>query len=59
MTTLVGNGNGGHIDHDDPLQAEIYGMEGVTITPDGKTMFLADGGRGEDVPFNFIRIVKL
>jgi len=59
VETIVGNGNGGHVDHDDPLQAEIYGMEGLSLTPDGTTLFIADGGRGEDVPFNFIRIVKL
>jgi sugar lactone lactonase YvrE len=59
VETIVGNGVGGHLDHDDPLKAELYGMEGLSVTRDGSTLFVADGGRGEDVPFNFIRIVKM
>lgn len=59
VETVAGNGMGGHVDNDDRLAAELFGLEGISCTPDGKTLFVADGGRGEDVPYNYIRSVKL
>jgi sugar lactone lactonase YvrE len=59
VQTIAGNGNGGYLDADDPLQAELYGLEGASVTPDGSMIFVADGNRGEAVPFNRIRQVKL
>jgi sugar lactone lactonase YvrE len=59
VATIAGDGNGGYADSDDRLAAELYGLEGICIKPDGSTMFVADGTRGEDVPFNRIRSVKL
>lgn len=59
VTTVAGNGQAGHVDADDPLQAQLHGLEGLGLRPDGSMLFVADGGRGEDVPHNYIRSVKV
>jgi sugar lactone lactonase YvrE len=59
VTTVAGNGMGGYLDNDNPLAAELYGLEGVSVVPDGSMLYVADGNRGEAVPFNRIRQVKL
>ncbi len=59
VTTLAGDGTGGYIDADDRLAAELYGLEGICVAPDGSNLFVADGTRGEDVPYNRIRRVTL
>lgn len=58
VETVVGDGEGGYLDSDDKLSAQIYGLEGLSLKPDGSRLYLADGGRGELVPFNRIRVVK-
>jgi DNA-binding beta-propeller fold protein YncE len=58
VTTIIGTGEAGYVDHDDPLQAQIFGNEGLCVSSDGTRVFIADGGRGEDVPHNFIRVSK-
>lgn len=58
VETVVGNGTGGFEDSDDKLSAEIYGLEGISLKPDGSRLYLADGGRGELVPYNRIRVVS-
>lgn len=58
VETVVGNGMGGYEDSDDKLSAEIYGLEGMSLKPDGSRLYLADGGRGELVPYNRVRVVK-
>jgi glucose/arabinose dehydrogenase len=59
VTTLGGDGTGGYRDADDPLTAEVYGVEGIALSADGKTLCIADGNRGDPLPFNRIRIVNL
>ena len=59
ITTVAGNGTGGAVDNDDPLAAELYGLEGLSVVPDGSMVYVADGNRGEAVPFNRVRQVKL
>jgi sugar lactone lactonase YvrE len=59
ITTVAGNGMGGATDNDNPLAAELYGLEGLSVTPDGSMLYVADGNRGEEVPFNRVRQVKL
>lgn len=58
VETVVGDGMGGYEDSDDKLSAEIYGLEGLSLKPDGSRLYLADGGRGELVPYNRVRVVK-
>jgi DNA-binding beta-propeller fold protein YncE len=55
VSTVAGNGTAGHLDHDDPLASELYGLEGLTVVPDGSMLYIADGGRGDPVPFNRVR----
>jgi DNA-binding beta-propeller fold protein YncE len=59
VTTVAGNGLPGYADHDDPLQARIYGLEGLSVTPDGSMLYVADGNRGEPDPYNRVRQVIL
>lgn len=59
VETIAGNGQGGFLDSDDRLAAQLFGLEGVAVEPDGKMAFVADGGRGENVPYNRIRSIKL
>jgi sugar lactone lactonase YvrE len=59
VTTLVGDGIAGYKDADDLLASEVYGIEGLALSADGKTLYLADGNRGVPLPYNRIRIVNL
>lgn len=59
VTTVAGSGMGGYLDNDNPLAAQLYGLEGLSVVPDGSMLYVADGNRGEAVPFNRIRQVKL
>jgi sugar lactone lactonase YvrE len=57
VETIAGDGNAGYVDADDPLASELYGLEGLAI--DGSMLFVADGTRGDDVPYNRVRQVDL
>jgi len=59
VDTIAGNGQGGYLDDDDRLAAELYGLEGLSVSPDGAMVFVADGNRGEDVPYNRVRYIKM
>lgn len=59
VATVAGNGTGGWGDNDDPLASELYGLEGLSVVPDGSMVYVADGNRGDSVPFNRVRQVKL
>jgi sugar lactone lactonase YvrE len=59
VETVAGNGNGGYLDSDDPLAAELFGIEGLSVVPDGSMLYVADGNRGDGAAFNRIRQVKL
>ncbi|HEY5945950.1 MAG TPA: hypothetical protein VIV40_10690 [Kofleriaceae bacterium] len=59
VSTIAGNGTGGAKDSESPGDAQFYGLEGLCTAPDGKTVFVADGNRGESMPYNRIRIIKL
>ena len=59
VETVAGNGKGGFLDSDDRLAAELFGLEGMSLEPDGSVLFVADGGRGEPVPYNRVRSIKM
>jgi DNA-binding beta-propeller fold protein YncE len=59
VVSTVAGSTAGHLDHDDNLMAQFYGLEGICGTTNGATLFVSDGGRGEDVPYNYLRSVKL
>ncbi|HUS28843.1 MAG TPA: hypothetical protein VMZ53_10040 [Kofleriaceae bacterium] len=58
ISTLAGDGTPGYKDSDDKATAQFYGLEGLTAKADGSLIFVADGTRGEDVPYNRIRLIK-
>ena len=60
VDTIAGDGTGGYMDADDRLAAELYGLEGLTATSDGKTLYVADGSRGDDTePYHRVRVVTM
>ena len=59
VTTIAGTGTGGVKDSTNPLEAQFYGGEGLCVAPDGKTIYVPDGNRGEAMPYNRVRIIKL
>jgi DNA-binding beta-propeller fold protein YncE len=59
VQTVAGDGRAGYLDADDPLTAELFGLEGLSVTPDGSMVFVADGNRGDDGPYNRVRQIKL
>lgn len=58
ITTVAGDGTPGYKDDDNKAAAQFYGLEGLTVKPDGSAIFVADGTRGEDVPYNRVRVIK-
>jgi sugar lactone lactonase YvrE/protein required for attachment to host cells len=58
MTTIAGDGTAGYLDADDPMQSEMYGLEGLAVRPDASLIYVADGTRGDPVPFNRVRQIK-
>jgi DNA-binding beta-propeller fold protein YncE len=59
VDTIAGDGKAGYIDDDDPLASEFYGLEGISVRPDASLVYVADGTRGDDVPFNRVRQIKM
>jgi DNA-binding beta-propeller fold protein YncE len=59
VETVAGNGKGGWIDSDDRLASELFGLEGLSVVPDGSMVYVADGNRGEALPYNRVRQIKL
>ena len=59
VSTIAGDGTGGYKDDDDKTASELYGLEGLSVKPDGTQLFVADGNRGESVQYNRVRMVKL
>ena len=59
VTTIAGDGTPGYLDHEDPLQAQFFGMEGMDVVPDGSFLYIADGNRGSDIGERFHRIRRL
>jgi DNA-binding beta-propeller fold protein YncE len=59
ITTIAGDGTDGFRDSDDPMSAEFHGLEGLSVTPDGSKVYVADGTRGEEVPYNSVREIDV
>ena len=57
VDTFAGDGTGGYMDSDNKLSAEFYGLEGIAVSGDGALVYVADGNRGEALPFNRVRQV--
>lgn len=59
VSTVAGDGTGGYIDADDTLASELFGLEGLTVADDGSFVFVADGNRGNDGPYNRVRMIEI
>ncbi|MDB4955184.1 MAG: repeat-containing protein [Myxococcales bacterium] len=59
VQTIAGDGMNGYLDDDDRLASELSGLEGLSVKADGSMIYVADGTRGETVPSNRIRQVKM
>ena len=55
VETIAGDGTGGYHDSDDPLTSELYGLEGLAVVSDSSMVYVADGARGEALPYNRLR----
>lgn len=58
LSTVAGDGTPGYKDDNNKAISQFYGLEGLAVKPDGSRIFVADGTRGEDVPYNRIRMIK-
>jgi len=58
VTTIAGDGTAGWKDGDG-ADAEFFGQEGLAITADGNTLFVADGTGGTDTTYNRVRKITL
>ena len=59
IETIAGSGEAGYADLDDRLASQLFGLEGIAVTPDGSMVYVADGTRGEDAPYNRVRQIKM
>jgi hypothetical protein len=58
VTTQAGDGIAGFVDAEGTA-AEFFGLEGISVTPDGSVLWIADGSGGEDVPFHRVRRLRV
>jgi sugar lactone lactonase YvrE len=58
VTTVAGDGTKGFMDGAGAA-AQFYGIEGIAVTADGKTLYVADGSLGDGGPHNRIRKVEI
>lgn len=59
VTTIAGNGTAGAQDGTGQ-QASFYGQEGIAVSADGHTLYVADGTNGDEgTPFNRIRKITI
>lgn len=55
-STLAGDGVEGHIDGPGPI-ARFRGQEGLDITPDGRTVYVADGDLSLEASSHYVRAI--
>jgi sugar lactone lactonase YvrE len=58
VMTVAGDGTMGFANGSGD-QAEFYGQEGIAVTPDGKTVYVADGNQGDGSNYHRIRVITL
>jgi DNA-binding beta-propeller fold protein YncE len=59
VDTIAGDGNAGWKDDDDRVASELFGLEGIAVAADGAMVFVADGNRGDPLPYNRVRQIKM
>lgn len=55
VSQVAGDGSPGYLDSEAPMEAQIYGLEGVDVDPTGAYLYIADGNRGDDGPYHRVR----
>ena len=58
VATVAGNGIAGFADGAGDA-AQFYGQEGIAATPDGKTLYVADGNNGDGSAYHRVRKITL
>jgi hypothetical protein len=58
VTTVAGDGKGGFVDGPG-ASAEFFGQEGIAVSADGATVYVADGTAGNEPPGPYHRIRKI
>ena len=58
VDTLAGDGTAGFNDGAGP-GAEFYGQEGIDVTPDGTTVYVADGNTGDGSAYHRVRAISI
>ena len=58
VETVAGDGTAGFKDGDG-IKSRFFGQEGIDVTADGKTLYVADGTGGEPQPYNRVRKITL
>lgn len=59
IETIAGDGTSGYLDADDRLSSKLHGLEGIDVVPDGSMVYVADGSRGDEGPFNRVRQIDM
>jgi DNA-binding beta-propeller fold protein YncE len=59
VSTIAGDGTAGFEDSDTATDAQLFGLEGITLKKDASVIYFTDGDRGTAAPYNRIRQVKL
>lgn len=59
VDTVAGSGAPGYVDNDDRLASEFSGLEGLAVKRDASMIYVADGTRGEMVPYNRVRQIQM
>src|SRR5262249_14192973 len=58
LSTIAGDGTEGFADGPG-AQARFFGQEGIAVSSDGKTLYVADGARGDPGPYHRIRKIAI
>lgn len=58
VESIAGDGFAGFKDGEGSA-AQFFGQEGIDVSPDGKTLYVADGTSGEPQPYNRVRRIAI
>ena len=58
VSTFAGDGRSGFAAALEPRQAQFFGLEGVDVSPDGATLYVADGNRGGSGDYHRVRRIR-
>ena len=59
VTTIAGSGTPGFADAENPLEAQLYGIEGIDVDDNNKFLYIADGNNGTNGPYHRVRRLEI